>query len=108
MKLLLAILSSLILSSCAHHHGDVDHHHHKNCAKNCDLYHEKGEMFNKHCAQSIIEGDLHVKGSDEFKLKHAGEIYYFSSKKKLENFKKHLKENTQRARRNWDNGSARR
>lgn len=109
MKLLLiVILSAFFLVSCAHHHKDIEHHHHKNCDKNCKLHHEKGEMFDKHCAQSVSEGDLHVKGSDEFKLKHGGKVYYFSTKDKLKKFKEHIEENTKMARKNWDLGSSRR
>ncbi len=109
MKLLLvAILGAFFLSSCAHHHKDIDHHHHKSCDKNCKVHHEKGEMFDKHCAQSVSEGDLHVKGSDDFKLKHGGEVYYFSSEEKLKKFKNDIEQNSKRARTNWDIGAARR
>jgi YHS domain-containing protein len=109
MKLfLISVLSTFLLSSCAHHHKDVKHHHHKSCDANCKVQHEKGEMFKKHCAQSVAEGDLHVQGSDEYKISHGNEIYYFSTEEKLNKFKKHLSKNAKSARRNWDAGSSRR
>ena len=109
MKLLLiTLLSAFFLASCAHHHKDVEHHHHKSCDKNCKLHHEKGEMFDKHCAQSISEGDLHVKGSDDFKIKHDGHVYYFSSEEKLQKFKMDSEASTKRAQKNWQVGGVNR
>lgn len=106
MKLLLiTILSVFFLASCAHHHRDMEHHHHKRCDKNCKQYHDKGEMFDMFCAQSVSEGDLHVKGNKDYKLEHGGETYYFSSKKKMNKFKDNVKTNSERARRNWETGA---
>ncbi len=97
--LVLVILSLFV--SCAHHHKDAKHHHHK-CSKSCELH--KGAMFEKHCAQSVAEGDVHVKGSEDFKLKHGGQVYYFSSKEKMATFKKHLENNLDSAHKNWNAG----
>lgn len=109
MKFLLAtVLGVFFLSSCAHHHKDVEHHHHKSCNENCKTHHEKGEMFDRHCAQSISEGDLHVKGKDDYKIKHGGQVYYFSTKDKLQKFKKNIEASSKRARKNWDVGGANR
>jgi len=109
MKFLITTLvSTFFIYSCAHHHKDIEHHHHKNCEQSCKLYHEKGEMFEKHCAQSVSEGDLHIKGSSDFKLKHSGQIYFFSSKDKLEKFKKHIESNSYKAQRNWERGGVNR
>jgi YHS domain-containing protein len=109
MKKILTILAStFLLGSCAHHHKDVEHHHHKSCDVNCKVFHAKGEMFEKHCAQSISEGDLHVKGTEDFKLNHSGQVYYFSSEQKLDKFKKHLELNAVNAQKNWDASSLRR
>jgi len=108
MKLILImILSIFFLASCAHHHKDVEHHHHKSCDKNCKISHGRGEMFDKYCAQSISEGDLHIKGSEDFNLSHGGKVYYFSTKKKLEKFKVHIEKNTKMARKNWSLGLSR-
>lgn len=102
-----AILSAFFLVSCAHHHKDIEHHHHKSCEKNCKLHHEKGEMFDKHCAQSISEGDLHVKGNDDYKIVHGGETYYFSSKEKKDKFQNDVSKNIESAQKNWSAGDRR-
>lgn len=104
---LLFILTFLSFS-CAHHHKDAEHHHHKDCDKNCKINHSKNEMFNKNCAQSVLEGKLHVKGSEEFKLNHGSRTYYFSSKKKLEQFKEHIEVNALNAQKIWRASSFRR
>ena len=101
MKLLLiSLTTAFLMSSCAHHHKDTPHHHHKKCNKTCKKGHDK-EMFEKYCAQSVSEGDLHIKGKEDYKLEHAGHVYYFSSKKKLEMFKADINAQTKSAQRNW-------
>ena len=105
MKLLLSItLSMFFLASCAHHHNESSHHHHKKCNENCKLHKQKSGMFDKHCAQSISEGDLHVKGTDDYKLEHGAQTYYFSSKEKMIKFKKNIDANANKARKNWETG----
>lgn len=100
MKIILTfVLSAFFIVSCSHHHKDVEHHHHK-CDDQCKLHKGKA-MFEKHCAQSVSEGDMHVLGAEEYKLEHSGEIYYFSSEEKLKKFKRHLKKHTKAAKRNW-------
>lgn len=106
MKILLVtLLGAFFLSSCAHHHKEMEHYHHKSCSKNCKMHHEKGEMFDKHCAMSVSEGDIHINGVDDYKLKHGGEIYYFSSEEKLNKFKNNLDKNVKKAQKNWSMGS---
>lgn len=100
MKLILFLLTTLLLTlSCSHHHKDASHHHHE-CKEDCKIHAYKA-MFDKHCAQSVSEGDMHIMGSDEYKITHGGEIYYFSSEKKLEDFKKHIDEKSKEAKNNW-------
>ncbi len=100
MKVLfISLIFSLFFSSCAHHHNKVGHHHH-DCKENCQVDH-KNEMFNKYCALSIAEGDTHVKGSDDYKLVHAGQTYYFSSQEKLQRFKNNLDSNAKTAQEKW-------
>tara|TARA_B100001971_G_scaffold84647_1_gene78056 strand:+ start:172387 stop:172704 length:318 start_codon:yes stop_codon:yes gene_type:complete len=97
--ILISLLAAFFMTSCAHHHKDVAHHHH-NCDKNCKKHHEK-DMFDKHCAQSVSEGDFHAMGKDDYKLEHGGQTYYFSSKEKLGKFKKDIEANAKAARTRW-------
>jgi YHS domain-containing protein len=99
--LLLSFLSLFLLGSCAHHHKKDGAHHHHKCTKSCSMHSDKGEAFNKHCAMSVSMGDMHVAGKKEWKLEHAGETYYFSSKEKMENFNQHLEQNISKARDFW-------
>jgi len=109
MKLSLLILTTVFLfTSCAHHHQKPKHHHHKKCDERCNVSDAKHESkFDKHCAQSVSEGDVHVLGQEDYKLSHGGEVYYFSSKEKMNMFKVSVEESIQKANSNWD-GSARR
>jgi len=100
--LLLPILSLFLLGSCAHNHKKTGEHHHHKCTKSCDMHSDKGEAFNKHCAMSISMGDMHVAGKKDFKIDHAGETYYFSTKEKMQKFKSNLKENISKARIFWN------
>jgi YHS domain-containing protein len=104
--LLISILSAFLFTSCAHHHGESAHHHHKG-GKNCELNKNDMEMFKKHCAQSVSEGDSHVNGSVDYTLNHAGELYYFSTQEKMDKFKLGLEQNIQSARAKWDNAETR-
>lgn len=95
MRLLLVILFSVFfLFSCSHHSN-------KNDGKIVKSSKNEREMFNKHCALSISEGILHVKGNDKHKLKRDGRVYYFSSEKKLKKFKANLESNIKKAHENW-------
>ena len=92
------------LTGCAHHHDKAAHHHHKKdeCTKNCKV-HSQVEQFDKTCALSLSEGDLHVHGKEEYKLEHGGKAYYFSSNENMKKFKNHLEENIKKANQNWKN-----
>jgi YHS domain-containing protein len=92
MKNLILVFALFTFVSCAHHHD---------CKESCELDQKDGHMFGKKCAYSLAEGDGHVKGKEDFKLKHASETYYFSSKEKLEKFKLNLKQNLKSAKSNW-------
>lgn len=107
-KMLITITSLFLLVTCTHHHKELAHHHHKSCDKNCKLYHTDSEMFDRYCAQSFFEGDLHIKGQEDFHLNHGGLTYYFSSKLKLETFEKNLEANATGARNIWEARSFRR
>lgn len=100
MKILILVLVLVTFASCAHHHKNSGHHHHE-CKKSCKLNHKSGKMFDKKCAYSLAEGDSHINGSEDFKLKHGNETYYFSSKEKLEKFMLNLKDNLKAAKKNW-------
>ncbi len=99
MKLLLSATLLFILSSCAHHHKDKPHHHHE-CTKACKL-HKEGKAYNKRCAKSVSMGDTHVEGKEDYKINHGGVTYYFSTKKKMKDFKKDLKKNIESADKVW-------
>lgn len=100
MKSLLLMTTFLFLfGSCAHHHAKKPHHHHE-CTKSCKL-HKDGTAYEKHCAQSVSEGDVHIMGKEEFRIDHGGQTYYFSSKKKMKAFKKDLKKNVESANKQW-------
>lgn len=97
MKSLLFIFSAvLFLGSCSHRHKDVAHHDHT-CSENC----KHAVKYEKHCALSVSEGDMHVMGKEEFMLEHGGHKYYFSSKAKMEDFKAHIDKKLQSANQNW-------
>lgn len=105
MKSLVLTLSLLFtLVSCSHHKNDP-HHHHK-CEKSCKL-HKDGKAYGKMCAMSVSMGDTHVKGKEDYKLEHDGQTYYFSSKAKMENFKKNIKANIKAANEIWLRASSR-
>ncbi len=92
MKYLLAVIITIFLVSCAHHHKTPEHHH----------------AYDKQCAFSVAHGDVKVAGKDEFKYEHSGKIYYFSSEKKLNIFKKDIEENVKKANKSWaERGGAR-
>lgn len=76
MKLLiLTVLSLFVLTTCAFNEKI------------------KGKAYNKHCAMSVSEDDINVEGDRDCKLKHNGKIFYFSSRKKMEEFEEELKNN---------------
>lgn len=101
-KLVTVLFLMVVTASCAHHHDKTGHHHHKDkkCDETCKMHNSK-EMFEKHCALSVSEGDAHVHGSEEFKLKHGGKTYFFSSKEKMAQFEANLEENIKQANANW-------
>ena len=61
----------------------------------------KGEIFNKHCAMAVSLGDMNTAGKFENIFEYGGEIYYFSSKEKMIEFKSNLTTNITNAKRNW-------
>ncbi len=108
MKLfIVSSLSLFLLSSCSHHHKQDGGHHHHKCMQSCEMHSKKGEAFNKHCAMSMAMGDIHVAGSEDYKIVHGGETYYFSTKEKMIEFRKNINKNIQRANRFWTVGDKR-
>jgi len=79
------------LGACSHHDKKVEHHHH-----------DTSEVFGKNCAYSIARGDLEKIGNHRYQLSHRGEVYYFSSLKKLNEFKIDIENNIKNAKNNWD------
>jgi YHS domain-containing protein len=82
----------VIGSACSHHHKDVEHHHHET---------KNSKAFDGKCPYSIMKGDFHVEGKEEYKLEHGGETYYFSSKEGLDAFKGNLANNMSKAKKQW-------
>lgn len=103
MKIVFASLM-LLISSCSHHHKGNDHHHHDKKASCSKCEEMSKDMYNKNCAHSVLEGDTHVPGKDEFQFDHGGRTYYFSSQEKMEKFKANLEENVKSANRKWEKG----
>ncbi len=102
IKILLLTMTMGLISSCSHHHAKEAHHHH-DCAENCSKDKKSPEdKFQHKCAESIAEGDIHIEGKEEFKIEHAGRVYYFSSKQKMDKFSKNLEKNVEIATKNWD------
>ena len=98
-----ATMSALLfVFSCASNREPAKppHHHHSCSMKNCKMKH-KCEMYGKKCAASVAHGDFHVEGKEDFKLTHEGHNYYFSSKRKMDEFKKNLDENVKKADNQW-------
>ncbi len=93
----------LILGGCASKR-EVDksaHHHHSCKMENCEMKH-RCEMFAKKCAMSVAHGDMHIGGMEEFSLVHDGHRYFFSSKEKMEEFKKNINQNVKKSEMNWN------
>ena len=93
----------LILGGCASKR-EVDksaHHHHSCKMENCEMKH-RCEMFAKKCAMSVAHGDMHIGGMEEFSLVHDGHRYFFSSKEKMEEFKKNINQNVKKAEMHWN------
>jgi YHS domain-containing protein len=86
VKYLLAVIITIFLASCAHHHKTPEHHHH---------------AFDKQCAYSVAHGNLKVEGNAKLKIEHGGKTYYFSSSKKMKEFKKNIEKNIKSANKNW-------
>lgn len=103
----LFILCMFTLFSCSHHHKESAHHHDEKTS--CDSCPNKDEnvAFKKMCAHSVLEGDTHVEGKEEFSLSHGGKKYYFSTKEKMESFQANLNENVEKANTNWERFSGR-
>ncbi len=91
MKLVISLFVLLVVSACSHHHNADKHHHHQ---------------FNKMCAYEITQNHLDVKASDEIKLEHEGETYYFSSQDKKKKFEENLSVNIKKSKENWLNGQS--
>lgn len=95
MKKALTIISLLfVISGCAHHDNNVavDHHHHE----------QKEASFDGKCAYSVAHEELNVAGKPEYNFKHKGMTYYFSSEEKMNEFKKDIDKNVQKARKAWE------
>lgn len=86
MKYFIAVILTMFLASCAHHHKTPEHHHH---------------AYDKQCAYSVSHGNLKVQGEAEYKAEHGGKTYFFSSSKKMEEFKKNIEKNIKSANKNW-------
>lgn len=101
IKVLLIALTTGLFISCSHHHAKEAHHHHDcaDCSK--DVAKNAEDKFKHKCAESVAEGDVHTEGKEEFKIKHGGQVYYFSSKEKMEKFNKNLEKNVELATKNW-------
>lgn len=95
--LLLAMLVTTV--SCSHHHKEKEHHHHEE-----KVTKDANDEFEKKCAHSIMEGDTHVDGKEEFKITHSGHNYYFSTKEKMDDFSKNMGENVKKATKSWRRG----
>lgn len=106
--LLLSVMSIFLMSSCAHHHKELAHHDHNQHGKKSKVEQKTGDMFDKNCAYSVSEGDVHVKGRADFTLEHGGETYYFSTMDKLMKFKMNLNKSISSAQRNWAMATERR
>jgi len=101
MRSLLMILTVFVFTACPHHHKGPEHHHHdgEKCAK---CVKKTKDVFEHKCAYSLMEGDMHTEGKEEFSLEHGNERYYFSSAEKLEAFKKSLQANIDAAHKRWE------
>lgn len=98
----LSILMLFTFFSCAHHHEGKDHHHHQGKSNYTKSPKDLKVKYDHECAGSVMEGDKHVAGKEEFELEHGGRFYYFSSEEKMEKFKENLTENIQKADKQWD------
>lgn len=109
MKLLACLLSFVFLASCSHHHKAKGHHHHDKDSEtsltSCKECQDSSKvMYEKHCAHSVMLGDTHTAGKDEYLLEHGGKSYYFSSAEKMDMFKADIAENSRKADRSWESG----
>ena len=104
MKIIITMSLLLFLSlSCSHHHKKGAHHHH-DCAEKCGVKEKSTgaeDTFKHKCASSVLEGDIHVDGKEEYNLKHGGRIYYFSTQEKKDSFTKNLEQNILKADKVW-------
>jgi YHS domain-containing protein len=108
MKLLLTILiaSSIFVSCASHQSTQVSDTN--SSSQQCTAPSYKGDMYNKSCALAVSKGELHVKGSDKYKVDHKGKIYYFKSEKSKQEFLKDIDKNTQSAHNYWVTGARQR
>ena len=102
-----------ILTGCAGHKAQPSHHHHRQACSDDQCGLKEGckkeecegqnqcQMYDKKCAYLVSHGDTHVEGKDEYQLEHKGHTYFFSSKKRMEEFKDNIDENVRRANLNW-------
>lgn len=105
MKFIITILITCsIFISCASENASqaVDT---TSSAQQCTAPSYKGDMYNKSCALAVSKGDLHVKGSDKFKLERKGKVYYFKSEKAKKEFAKDIDGKTKRAHNFWVMGA---
>lgn len=100
-KIIVATFFLFFAMSCAHHHAKNAHHHHV-CDDKCPKDHATNQdTFQHKCATSIMEGDAHIEGKEDYKISHAGHIYYFSSEDKMKKFEQNLEKNIQVANQAW-------
>lgn len=91
----------LVFGACATKKESAKPSHHHSCKmEKCETNH-RCEMFGKKCAMSVAEGNMKVEGKDEYSLVHKGHRYFFSTKDKMEEFRKDADKNAKKAEMNW-------
>lgn len=101
MKIIITILITCsIFVSCASKKASqaVDT---TSSAQQCTTSSYKGDMFNKNCALAVSKDNLHVKGSEKYKLVRNGKVYYFKSEQAKKEFGKDIDGIIRRAHNFW-------
>lgn len=112
MKVFISLASLFLLLlavSCSTHKERAAHSLHGNgqCSlkEGCKQEECKGqnicEMYEKKCAYSVSKGDIDTEGKDQYSLEHKGHNYFFSNEQRMEEFKKNIDKNIERANSNW-------
>jgi YHS domain-containing protein len=89
MKVFVLLMIVFSMVSCSHHYNKAEHHHHQ---------------FDKKCAYEVSLNHLDVEGKEEYKFKHEGEVYYFSSNENMQKFKADIQANLSKSKTNWKKG----